>query len=85
LWDLRRADYYQGFLDNILASIKYDGINVTSAFGWAVFDNFEWGSGLKTRFGLQYVNYTSLERTPKASMFQFLNWFKEHGGVTLPK
>jgi beta-glucosidase/6-phospho-beta-glucosidase/beta-galactosidase len=25
LWDLRRADYYQGFLDNILAAKAYDG------------------------------------------------------------
>ncbi|GAB7351092.1 hypothetical protein MBLNU459_g1559t3 [Dothideomycetes sp. NU459] len=79
LWDLRRADYYQSYLDNILASIVYDGVNVTGAWGWAIFDNFEWGSGISTRFGLQYVNYTSLERTPKASMFQFLNWFKSHG------
>ena len=44
----------------------------------AIFDNFEWSLGTSVRFGLQYVNYTSLERTPKASVFQFLNWFKEH-------
>lgn len=80
LWDLRRADYIQSFLDNILASIRYDGVNVTGAFGWAIFDNFEWFSGTTTKFGLQYVNYTSdaLERVPKASMFQFANWFREH-------
>ena len=36
LWDLRRADYYQGFLDNILASIVTDGVNVTGAYGWAI-------------------------------------------------
>lgn len=76
LWDLRRADYYQSYLDNILASIHYDSVNVTGAFGWAIFDNFEWFEGLGPRFGLQYVNYTDLTRTPKASMFQFTNWFK---------
>lgn len=80
LWDLRRADYYQSYLDNILASIVYDKVNVTGAWGWAIFDNFEWASGLTTRFGLQYVNYTDLTRTPKASMFTFLNWFEQHGG-----
>lgn len=69
-------DYFQGFLDNILAAIHYDKVNVTGAWGWAIFDNFEWMSGLSTRFGLQYVNYTDLTRTPKASMFQFLNWFQ---------
>lgn len=36
LWDLRRADYIQSFLDNILASIRVDGVNVTGAFGWAI-------------------------------------------------
>jgi hypothetical protein len=42
--------------------------------------DFEWGSGQTTRFGLQYVNYTDLTRTPKASMFTFVNWFNQHGG-----
>jgi hypothetical protein len=111
LWDLRRSDYYQGYLDNILAAIVYDGVNVTGAWGWAIFDSeytvpdllfwsflevggsreqerqmltlisldFEWGSGQSTRFGLQHVNYTDLTRTPKASMFTFVNWFKQHG------
>ena len=80
LWDLRRADYYQSYLDNILASIHYDKVNVTGAWGWAIFDNFEWFEGTGVRFGLQYVDYEDLSRTPKASMFQFLNWFGEHEG-----
>jgi hypothetical protein len=42
--------------------------------------DFEWGSGQSTRFGLQHVNYTDLTRTPKASMFTFVNWFGKHGG-----
>ncbi|KAF8849549.1 putative beta-glucosidase 34 [Acephala macrosclerotiorum] len=83
LWDLRRADYYQGFLDNILAARNVDGVNVTGAFGWAIFDNFEWFEGSHVKFGLQYLNQTSLERYPKASMFQFLDWFKLHGGAKL--
>lgn len=36
LWDLRRADYYQGYLDNILAARVVDGVNVTGAFAWAI-------------------------------------------------
>jgi len=36
LWDLRRADYFQNYLDNILASIHYDKVNVTGAWGWAI-------------------------------------------------
>ncbi|THV47149.1 hypothetical protein BGAL_0331g00070 [Botrytis galanthina] len=83
LWDLRRADYYRGFLDNILAAKVVDGVNVTGAFGWAIFDNFEWFSGSKVKFGMQWLNQTSMERIPKASMFQFLDWFDAHGGAKL--
>lgn len=75
-WDLRRADYFQGYLDGMLAAVVEDGVNVTGAWAWAIYDNFEWLEGNAVRFGLQYVNYTSLERTPKASMFQILDWFR---------
>ncbi|KAK2757572.1 hypothetical protein FQN54_004541 [Arachnomyces sp. PD_36] len=83
LWDLRRADYYQGFLDNILASREIDGVNVTGAFGWAIFDNFEWFVGNSVKFGMQYYDPVTLERSPKASFFQFLDFFKQHGGASL--
>jgi len=78
-WDLRRADYIQGFMDNILLSITEDKVNVTGAFIWSIFDNFEWFSGIKTRFGLQHLDYDTLERVPKASWFQAQDWFKRHG------
>ncbi|KAF2646639.1 WD repeat-containing protein 26 [Massarina eburnea CBS 473.64] len=70
LWDLRRADYFQQYLDQILLSITEDKVNVTGAWGWAIFDNFEWGQGSQVRFGLQYVNYTTFvladETSPNA-------------------
>jgi hypothetical protein len=62
--------------DGIVANFSENG-QLTINYR-AIFDNFEWALGTSVRFGVQYVNYTSLERTPKASMFQFLNWFKEH-------
>jgi beta-glucosidase/6-phospho-beta-glucosidase/beta-galactosidase len=36
LWDMRRADYYQSYLDNILLAREVDGVNVTGAWGWAI-------------------------------------------------
>jgi len=39
LWDLRRADYIQSYLDNILAARVLDGVNVTGAFAWAIYDS----------------------------------------------
>lgn len=76
-------------VSNILISSRFDamlsnlGVNVTGAFGWSIYDNFEWFSGVHVKFGLQYLNATSLERYPKASLFQFLDWFKFYGGATL--
>lgn len=71
------------FAGCVLMVILFLGVNVTGAFGWAIFDNFEWFVGSRVKFGLQYLDTTTLERTPKASMFQFLDWFALHGGVSL--
>jgi hypothetical protein len=35
-WDLRRADYIQGSLDNILLAITEDHVNVTGAYVWSI-------------------------------------------------
>lgn len=56
---------------------------MTGIFAWSIFDNFEWFSGSQVKFGLQYLNQTSMERIPKASMFQFLDWFDLHGGARI--
>jgi beta-glucosidase len=49
-------------------------VTVTGVFVWAIFDNFEWFSGSHTKFGLQYLNETSLGRYHKS---------KQKGGVAL--
>jgi len=36
-------------------------------FLWSLLDNFEWCCGYTRRFGIHYVNYETLERTPKMS------------------
>ena len=36
-------------------------------------DNFEWNAGFGNRFGIFYVDFESLERTPKLSA----EWFRE--------
>jgi len=78
-WDIERVTYFDGYLNNLLAARVDDGVNVTGALAWGVYDNFEWQNGLGTRFGLQTVNYTTLERYPEASLFSFVDFFKQHG------
>jgi beta-glucosidase len=43
------------------------GVPLEGYFVWSLMDNFEWAHGFTKRFGLLYVEYPSLSRTPKDS------------------
>lgn len=50
-----------------------EGVPVDGYFHWSAQDNFEWMDGFGNRFGLTYVDFDTLERTPKLSA----QWFRE--------
>jgi len=50
-----------------------EGVPVDGYFLWSAQDNFEWIWGYGDRFGLIYVDFDTLERTPKLSA----EWFRE--------
>lgn len=69
--DDMRIDYIRRHLEEIKkVSEKYP---VIGYFYWSFMDNFEWTAGYTKRFGLVYVDYETLERTPKKSAY----WYKK--------
>ncbi|EEF29253.1 beta-glucosidase 44 [Ricinus communis] len=72
LHDTTRINYYKGYLTQMKKAID-DGANVVGYFAWSLVDNFEWRSGYTSRFGIVYVDFTTLKRYPKMSAY----WFKQ--------
>lgn len=70
--DQERLDFYKGYLIACQEAIQ-EGIQLKGYFAWSFMDNFEWASGYEKRFGLHYVDFKTLKRTPKKSAL----WFKE--------
>ncbi|CAJ1367053.1 unnamed protein product [Effrenium voratum] len=70
--DWSRISYYRDYLAKV-AQAKLEGVPITGYTAWALMDNFEWGDGYKRRFGLTYVDFGSLKRTPKKSAWWFKN------------
>ncbi|KAH0699894.1 hypothetical protein KY284_014109 [Solanum tuberosum] len=64
--DIHRVNYLHSYLNSLANAIR-EGADVRGYFVWSLLDNFEWLNGYKLRFGLHYVNYTNLQRTPKLS------------------
>src|SRR5258708_4069280 len=70
--DRERTEYIQEHLGAI-ADARQAGVDVRGYFVWSLLDNFEWAYGYDRRFGLTYVDYTTQERTPKASF----SWYQQ--------
>ncbi|MCR5770330.1 MAG: mannose-6-phosphate isomerase, class I [Butyrivibrio sp.] len=64
------------FLDKYISNLQKaadEGVSIVGYFHWSYCDNFEWTDGYAKRFGLVYVDYTTLKRTIKDSGF----WYKK--------
>eukprot|EP00270_Netrium_digitus_P009199 TRINITY_DN2795_c0_g1_i5.p1 TRINITY_DN2795_c0_g1~~TRINITY_DN2795_c0_g1_i5.p1 ORF type:complete len:259 (+),score=30.21 TRINITY_DN2795_c0_g1_i5:833-1609(+) len=77
--DKRRTKQYQDYLSYLAKAIK-DGVRVEGFFAWSLLGNFEWSAGYSQRFGIYYVDFSSLTRTryPKASAMWFAKFLKSN-------
>jgi beta-glucosidase len=64
--DLDRIMFLRQYLAQLRRATS-EGVPVRGYFVWSLLDNFEWADGYGTRFGLHYVDYKTLKRTPKLS------------------
>jgi beta-glucosidase len=62
------------FYDNHLQAVldaQAQGADVRGFFAWSLLDNYEWGEGYSSRFGIVHVDYETQLRTPKGSYRAF--------------
>jgi beta-glucosidase len=75
--DVLRCDYIRQHIDAALKA-KKDGANLQGYTVWSLFDNFEWVSGYKRRFGMVYVDFETQERIPKQSFYEYQKIISTH-------
>jgi beta-glucosidase len=73
--DQERIEYFKNHLAAVLKA-KKEGVNVNGYFVWSPTDNFEWDKGYRTRFGLIYIDFKTLERYIKDSGLWFRDFLK---------
>lgn len=70
--DQARIDFYRDHFISAYRAIQ-DGVPLKGYYIWSLMDNFEWAHGYGKRFGIIYVDYSTLKRIPKESAY----WYKQ--------
>lgn len=76
--DVKRRQYLQQHIEACRLAIT-GGAPLIGYFAWSLMDNFEWAFGYAKRFGLVWVDYETLERTPKDSALWYRDVIAAHG------
>lgn len=78
--DPERVAYLEGYLAAAADAIDA-GVDLRGYFHWSLLDNFEWGEGYRSRFGLFYVDYPTQRRIPKASARWYGDLIARHRSI----
>lgn len=70
--DTDRVMYLRNHLTQLHRAAA-EGYPIKGYFLWSLMDNFEWADGYSKRFGIHYVDFKTLKRTPKLSA----EWYRE--------
>jgi beta-glucosidase len=70
--DVDRVMYLRNHLTHLRRAVA-EGYPVKGYFLWSLMDNFEWADGYSKRFGIHYVDFKTLKRTPKLSA----EWYRQ--------
>jgi beta-glucosidase len=64
--DPLRVEYYRQHLRAAHDAMR-KGVDLKGYFAWSLLDNYEWALGYSKRFGIVHVDYSTQQRTIKAS------------------
>jgi beta-glucosidase len=70
--DTDRVMYLRNHLTQLHRAAA-EGYPIKGYFLWSLMDNFEWADGYSKRFGIHYVDFKTLKRTPKQSA----DWYRQ--------
>jgi beta-glucosidase len=73
--DVQRRSYLARHLQAASFALQ-KGVPLKGYFAWSLLDNFEWAEGYVRRFGITYVDYTTQQRTLKASGHWYRSFLK---------
>lgn len=76
--DEKRIQYLQAHIRKAHRAIQ-DGVPLKGYFVWSLLDDFEWTYGYTKQFGIVYVDYKTLRRTPKESAYWYAKVIENNG------
>jgi beta-glucosidase len=79
--DVERIAYLRSYVEAMRNAVQL-GADIRGYFVWSLLDNFEWGAGYASRFGLVYVDYTTQCRVPKSSAHWYARLIRSHAAQT---